>query len=144
MELVFVVDTNEVFSAIIAKGRGLQTKKLDILFSDKIALFAPDFLFKELRKTKNLNDLKSKSGFSDNDIEVFIKILELRIKKVSDKDLAEKFAEAESISTHSKDTLYFAAALKLNCPIWSGEKRLKNQSSVKVFNTKDLVKEYEL
>jgi|SRR3989338_9428072 len=102
MELI--VDANELFSAIIAKGRGIQTKKLDILFSEKTKLFAPSLLFKELNKQKNV----------------------------------------EEISTHAKDTLYFAAALKKDCPIWSGEKRLKEQSRVEVFNTKELVDKFSL
>ena len=142
MELI--VDANELFSAIIAKGRGLQTKKLDILFSDKVKLFAPSLLFKELNKQKNVEDIKLKSGFSDEDFNVFIKLLELRIEPVSNEDLADKISEAEEISTHEKDTLYFAAALKKNCPIWSGEKRLKEQSGVEVFNTKELIDKFGL
>jgi len=141
MELV--VDANELFSAIIAKGRGKQTKKLDILFSEEVKLFAPLLLFRELRKQKNIEDIKFKSGFSDNDFLTFLKILELRIESVSDEDISKKLKKAESISTHSKDTPYFAAALKLNCPIWSGEKRLKQQSEVDVFNTKDLVDNFK-
>ena len=144
MELRLVVDVNELFSAIIAKGRGMQTKKLDIIFSDKIKLFVPSLLFNELRKPKNVKDIRSKSKFSDTDFELFLKIIELRVESVSDKDIFERLSEAESISTHSKDTAYFAAALVLNCPIWSGEKRLKDQSSVEVFNTKDLIEKYGL
>jgi len=144
MTLFLIVDANEVFSAIIAKGRGIQTKKLDILFSDKVKLFAPKLILDELNKPKNREDIKSKSGFSDFNLDTFLKSLELRIEKVSEKDILNHLSEAESISTHLKDTLYFAAALALNCPIWSREKRLKKQSSVKVFNTKDLVEIYGL
>ncbi len=45
-----IVDANELFSAIIAKGRGKQTKKLDLLFSDDVELFSPALLFRELEK----------------------------------------------------------------------------------------------
>ena len=140
MELI--VDANELFSAIIAKGRDIQTKKLDILFSEKIKLFAPTLLFKELNKQKNLEDIKFKSGFSDEDLKVFVKILELRIDTISDEEISEKISEAEELSTHAKDTLYFAAALKKECPIWSGEKRFKKQTRVEVFNTKELIDKF--
>ena len=35
--------------------------------------------------------------------------------------------------------LYFALALKLDCPIWSNEKAFKKQSVVKAFSTSDLI-----
>ncbi len=139
-----VVDANELFSAIIAKGRGMQTKKLDILFSDKIKLFAPSLLFKELNKQKNVDDIKSKSGFSDEDFKVFLKLLELRIEPVYDEEISDKVSEAKDISTHLKDIPYFAVALKKDCPIWSGEKRFKEQTVVEVFDTKELIEKFGL
>lgn len=41
---------------------------------------------------------------------------------------------------HPKDAPYFALALKLHTPIWSNEKRFKQQSTVKVFKTHELKK----
>jgi len=139
-----IVDANEVFSAVIAKGRRLQTKKLEILFSDKVKLYSPYKLFEEISKVKNKEDMKYKSSFSDKELDLFLKALESRIEIIPGKELLNTLSEAKSISTHSKDNLFFATALKLNCPIWSGEKRLKNQSKVEVFNTKDLVEKYGL
>ena len=57
---------------------------------------------------------------------------------------SDKLFEAGRVSPHSKDIPYFALALALDCAIWSGEKRHKEQSQVKVFNTKDLVKKLGL
>ena len=137
-----ISDANEIFSIIIAKGKNLQTKKLDILFSDKVELYAPTLLFLEFER--NSQEIKEKSGFSDSSFNVFIGILKLRIKIVSFDELFSKLEEAKSICPHEKDLLYFALALKLNCPIWSGEKRFKEQSRIEVFNTKDLVKKFGL
>ncbi len=137
-----VIDANELFSIIIAKGKDRETKKIDILFSDKFELFAPSLLFTELHNNKE--EIKEKSGFSENNFLAFLKIIELRIKTISEEDLSEKLEEAKSISTHPKDILYFAVALKLDCPIWSGEKRLKNQQKVKVYNTKDIIEKFEI
>jgi predicted nucleic acid-binding protein len=47
---------------------------------------------------------------------------------------------AKKICPDPKDAFYFAAALKLNCAIWSNDKELKNQNYVKVYSTSDLVK----
>jgi len=38
------------------------------------------------------------------------------------------------------DMAYFALALKLNCAIWSNDKKLKEQDKVKVYNTHELSK----
>ncbi|MEK6952687.1 MAG: PIN domain-containing protein [Nanoarchaeota archaeon] len=137
-----ICDANEVFSAIIAKGKDLQTKKIDILFSDKVKLFAPTLLFRELEK--NSQKIKEISGFSDIDFDVFVGILKLRIISISLDDFSDKLEEAKSICSHLKDVPYFAVALKLDCPIWSGEKKLKKQSKIRVFNTKELVANFGL
>ena len=142
--IFLIADANELFSAIIAKGRGRQTKKLEIIFSDEVKLFAPSIILEELNKPKNKNDLISKSGFSEIELEKFLKIVDLRIEKIPDEKIFEKLSEAESVSPHAKDTLYFAAAIIKNFPIWSGEKRLKEQTQVPVFNTKELVEKFGL
>ncbi len=137
-----IVDANELFSAIIAKGKSRNTKKIDILFSNNIELFAPSKLFKELEK--NSEEIKTKAGFSDNDFAVFIKILKLRIKSISTDQFSDKLLKAKEISPDEKDILYIALALKLNCPIWSGDKKLKEQSIIEVYNTKDLIERYNI
>jgi len=52
--------------------------------------------------------------------------------------------EAKSISPDPDDSDFFALALKLNCPIWSEEKKLKKQLEVKVVNTSELIEELGL
>lgn len=140
MELI--VDANELFSAIIAKGRGLRTKKLDILFSDKVYLFSPSLLFYELEKNRGI--IKEKAGFSDEDFEVFMEILKLRITIVPLDELAGTLLEAIRICPHSKDIPYFAAALMRKCPVWSGDKALKKQKIVEIFNTLELTEKFKL
>lgn len=137
-----VIDAHELFSAIIAAGRGRQTKKLEAIFSDKFALCAPYLLFKEL--ANNSEEIKLKSKFSDPEFEKFIKEIKPRIEPVPLEIFADKLFEAKEISPHDKDIPYFAVALALDCPIWSGEKKHSSQSRVKVFNTKDLVELFGL
>ena len=116
MELI--IDAHELFSALIAAGRGRQTKKLEILFSDNVKLYAPSLLFKEL--AKNSSEIKSKSGFSDNDFKEFVKDVKSRIEAVPIERFSDKLFEAKETSPHPKDIPYFALALALDCAIWSG------------------------
>jgi predicted nucleic acid-binding protein len=63
----------------------------------------------------------------------------LYIKTISLKEYLDNLAAAKEVCPHPKDIDFFALALKLGCPIWSIESRLKNQSDVKVINTKELL-----
>ncbi len=137
-----IVDANELFSAIIAKGKGRDTKKLEILFSDEIELFAPVKLFSELEKYAE--EIWAKAGLSDLDFNVFVGILKLRVRSVLTEEFSDKLKEAKEICPSEKDIPYFALALKLNCPLWSGDKKLKEQEKIQVYNTKELVEKFRL
>lgn len=138
MELI--IDANELFSAVIAISRGRETKKTEIIFSDKVQLISPALLFYELEKYREL--IKMKTGFSDTDIDVLIEILKLRIKAIPLHEFSEFISEAENICKDANDIPYFALALKRKCPLWSGDKALREQLTIKVFNTKELVERF--
>lgn len=54
-------------------------------------------------------------------------------------ELTPFMKKAKLLSPDPNDCPYFALALKLGCPIWSNDKRLKTQYNVKVYSTEDLV-----
>ena len=126
MELV--IDSNELFAGIITKGKELQSWTLDVLFSDKVKLFAPFRLLAELEM--NREEIKAKSRFSSRDFDVFIGVLKLRIEFVPLEMFLDKLAEAKEVAPHLKDTEFFALALKSNFGIWSEERGFKKQSKV--------------
>jgi len=130
-----VIDSNELFAGIITKGKKLQSWTLDILFSNKVRLFAPFRLLAELDR----EEIKAKSGFSERDFNVFVEILKLRIEFVPLEIFLDKLTEAKELAPHLKDIEFFALALKFNLGIWSEEESFKNQSEVKVYNTKELI-----
>jgi predicted nucleic acid-binding protein len=139
MKVKLVIDANELFSAIIAKGKKLQSLVIDIIFSDKIELFAPFRLLAELGK--NREEIKRKSGFSDKEFDAFVEILKLRINFIPFIPLEyflDKISEAKDVSPDPKDIEYFALALKLKCKIWSEEKKLKQQNKVDVLSTNEV------
>jgi len=132
-----VVDANIMFSAIIAGKKKVRSKIRDVLFSDNLQLWAPYRLLAELEKNREL--LKRKSGFTDVELNAYIETLKRGVIFVPLEEYLDKLLEAKKISPDPKDIEYFALALKLDCPIWSEEKRLKRQDKVLILNTRELV-----
>ncbi len=123
-----VVDANILFSALIKDGF---TAKL--FFKDNLYLYTPEFIIEEFEKYEHLILKKTKRSPEEfKDIMVMFR----EIVTVVPEDEYSKFMEcAEGISPDEKDFAYFALAIRLKCPIWSNDKALKNQNSVKVFST---------
>lgn len=132
MELV--IDANILMSALIAT----EGKTYDLIFNEKVKLFSVDKLLGELKKYKA--EILKKSGLSEYDFELFLSLISAEIEFVPYSE-SEKFSpDAKKIAPDQNDTEYFALALKLNCAIWSNDKRLKQQDKIKVYSTEDLVK----
>mgnify|MGYP001614061177 CR=1 FL=1 len=135
--MLLVVDANILISILIAKG-----SKHKLFFSEKIASNSPDRILFEIGK--HWSGLSDKSGLSENDLEMEFSLVRMQLNTYSLNELSEWIKEGAAISPDPDDAEYFALALKLNCPIWSEEKRLKKQSKVKVYNTVELLKELGL
>ena len=132
MELI--IDANILMSALIAtKGT-----TYDIIFNNRIKLFSVDKLLKELEKHKS--EILDKSGLSEYDFDIFVSLISAEIEFIPYSEIYKFIPEAEKITPDPNDTEYFALALKLNCSIWSNDKRLKKQDKVRVYSTKELVK----
>jgi len=131
MELI--IDANILMSALIAP----QGKTFDLIYNNRIRLFAPEFLLEEVKKHKE--EILDKSGLSESDFEIFLTLIISRIEIISKSEFENLIPTAEEISPDINDSEYFALALKLNCSIWSNDKRLKNQDKVKVYSTGELL-----
>ena len=131
--LKLIVDATVLFTGLIGKG---VTKTL--LFSDKLELFTPEFLFEEFREHKSR--IESASSLHVKDIELLMDRLEITLNVV-EKSKFEKFLEkANALIPDPNDTEYLALSLALDkCPIWSNDPHFKEQSIVKIFTTKELV-----
>ncbi len=115
-----IIDANVLFSALIKEGA---TRKI-ILFSDH-SFFIPEFILKELNENKE---------------EVFREIMQnSNIEIILKDEFYDQMETAKKICPDINDIHYFALALKLSCPIWSNDKKLKEQNKIKVFNTKELI-----
>ena len=70
-----------------------------------------------------------------------LEVLKRRIVLVPLEELTEYVEEAEKITPDPDDMAYIALALKLNCPIWSNDKELKEkQTVVKIYPTHKLIR----
>lgn len=130
--MLLVVDANVLFAVAIKSGG-----TAELFFSEELELVTPEFIFEELAKHKP--ELLEKSHRSADEFEIFLSVMMEKVKSVSLEDIKEFVNEAESVCPDPKDVPYFALALKLSCPIWSNEKKLKEQPKVKVLSTEDLL-----
>lgn len=133
-----VVDTNVLFSFFRKESK---TREL-ILNFEVLKLYTPSFCIDELKKYEKI--ICKKSGLSKQEFSEVLEDMMLFIRNISVSEYKKFLLEAKKFSPDPDDIDIFALSLKLNCPIWSNEKRFKNQSKVKIFSTYDLVKLLEL
>ncbi len=127
-----VADANILFSALIRAGTTAQ-----LLVRLDFHLFAPEFIIEEFLKHKDT--ILSKTKRTEQEFYNFLDDIK-EIITIIPKDEFETYIEkAISISPDANDVQYFALALKLNCPIWSNDKELKKQNTVKVISTQELI-----
>ena len=130
-----VADANVIISCLIKEGKSVELL-LNLLFE----IYAPEFILKEISNHKY--EILSKLKRTEREfVEVNNKIKDV-VKFVQDEELIEYFDDAEIISPDPDDMIYFALALKLNCPIWSNDKRLKEQNKIKIYSTEELIEEF--
>ncbi len=126
-----VIDANILFAILIRHGN-----TEDLLFNEDLHVFAPEFLFDEFVKYRDY--ILKKTDKSKEEFEQFFTIIKKKITTIPNEDTEKYLEHAKNISPDIKDADYFALALKLNCHIWSNDKKLKDQKVVKIFSTEEL------
>ena len=133
-KIELVVDANVLLSALIKEGI---TRKIILLNEHKLHL--PSFFFNEFYK--HLKEIETKTELKQ---EHLIKIIEFliyfgNIEVIQQEEINPYLEKATLISPDINDINYFALALKLNCHIWSNDKKLKEQKEIKIFSTQELI-----
>ena len=131
--MLMVVDANVLFSALIASQGTTRT----LFSSPDLEFISPEFIEKELGKY--FSELVTKSKCSEGDVRLALNLLLARIRILPSAVYESFVDEANRISPDPKDSEYFAAALAFNCPLWSNDKKLKEQGAVKVLSTSELL-----
>jgi putative PIN family toxin of toxin-antitoxin system len=132
MKLKVVADANILISALIRRGL-----TLDLLFSNKLEIIIPEYLLAEV--DKHLKEISEKSGLSKLEIAMTLILIQSQIEIIPREEFQHNLAKACKISPDVKDTPYLALALTQKTPIWSNDKKLKNQNKVKVLSTKEIM-----
>jgi predicted nucleic acid-binding protein len=129
-----VIDANILFALLIKHGN-----TEDLLFKEDLHVFAPEFLFDEFEKYKQL--ILEKTDKNEKEFNKFLDVVKKRIKIIPNEETERFIEKAKNISPDMKDADYFALALKLNCYIWSNDRKLREkQNIVKIYSTEDLFK----
>ena len=127
-----IIDANVLFAALIKEG-----KTIEILLNPFFNFYAPEFIFEEFETYKD--EILRKTHRDESQFSEILEILESLINTVPKEEYIAKIRFAEEISPDENDIDYFALALKLNCAIWSNDKKIKQQNKVKVYSTKELI-----
>ena len=130
-----VVNANVLFASMIKENL-----TAELLLSDKLSLFAPEFLFDEFKKYEVY--ILEKTNRSKEDFEQFLDIL-MEVIEIIPKNMITPFIEkVEKVSPDPKDTVYLACTLVIDSKIWSNDKKLKEgQKEIEVITTEELIKE---
>lgn len=131
-----IVDANIIFAALI---RNSITAKL--LFIDDLHLYAPELLLDEVKKYHKY--LSTKTHRSKEEFESIYNVLKGRIVFIPMGYIISLIEKADKISPDPDDSVYFAAALKMNISIWSNDKRLTKQDKVRIYSTQHLFEMYK-
>lgn len=127
-----VIDANVILAMLIRPG-----KPIDAFFHQRLNVHAPQLLFTEFEN--NREEVIKKSRLNKDQFDWLYTILKHNITIVPEEDFLKFREKAEEICPDPKDIVYFALALYLNCAVWSNEKKLKEQSEIKVYAIHDLI-----
>ncbi|MBI5065874.1 PIN domain-containing protein [Candidatus Woesearchaeota archaeon] len=132
-----VIDANILFSVCITSG-----KAEELIFSEEIHLFSPEFLFEEFNKYREV--ILEKTKRDKKEFDNLLTILKKKIETISNEETEDFINLARKLSPDPKDADYFALALKLNCQIWSNDKKLKDQKRIQIISTEELIKLFNI
>ena len=77
-----------------------------------------------------LIEILEKTKLSQEELDVVLNFLEEQIEVIPFEEFEDKYD--------------FAQALKLNCAIWTNDKKLKEQNAVKVYTTHEIMQMLEI
>jgi predicted nucleic acid-binding protein len=129
-----IIDTNVFMSALIKDGL---TRYL--IVNSPFKLLIPEQELIEIKKYQYI--ISKKSQQSHEDLVILISELLKYIRIIRNKNLLPFRERAKKImhKIGKKDVPFIAAAIALNCPIWSDDKHFKKQKTIKVFTTKEML-----
>ena len=130
----FVIDTNIIFSSLLKNST---TRK--IILSDTFNLFAPEYLFTEIKKYEK--EILKKTELKIEDLSLLLLLLQSHIAMVPIASFSRFLKEGEEVMKNIdiKDATFLALALKMKIPIWSNDLHFKQQNRVLTYTTEEII-----
>jgi len=131
-----VIDANVLFAALIKDG---DTRRFILLNNNSFHI--PEFTFEEM--LEHTKELEEKIELPANEIGLILEhiIFAGKVRIVPLSEFSNFTKKAMDICSDPDDTAYVALAMKLNIPLWSNDAKLKNQDSIKVYNSAEILKQ---
>lgn len=135
---ILIIDSNILVSAIIKEGitREVLTTKSNINFVFPEAGLEEIYLHKQ--------EILNKAGINKKEFDILLLRLLKYIRLIPLNVIADFNYEANKImqKIDKEDVIFIAAALSLNCPIWSDDRHFQKQKEIKILTTKDILKRF--
>ena len=128
-----VIDANVFLSTLISPSG----KTSNLLFNERLKLFAPEWLLEEFEEHKT--EILEKTKLAEEEFELFLSIISARVEFIPKIEFENYLKEAETLTPDKDDREYFALALKLKANIWTNDKKFKEQNKILVYNTTELL-----
>ena len=131
MKKSVVIDTNLIFSALLAQMSAIRETLLD----DSITFYAPNYIIAEIfrhqRKMLKFTKLSEVEFFSFfNSIVENVKFVPLSFISIESRQQAYDLCQGIDL----KDIPFVALSLELDAPLFTGDNKLKNGLSAKGFD----------
>ncbi|MFP4633724.1 MAG: PIN domain-containing protein [Candidatus Aenigmatarchaeota archaeon] len=132
-----MVDTNVLMSALISDST---TGRILVTADEKF--YAPETVIKEIGEHSEL--LEKKSGLTEKELSELFERLFKYVQIVPERQFRSYLPRAkdELGETDPDDVVFLAAALAVGCDIWSDDSDLKEQGSVRVFTSSEIVEKF--
>lgn len=134
-----VIDTNIVFSALIAGG-----KTRECIITAPVELYAPEFFYSEFENHRET--ILSKTNLDEDQLTTVFALLFENIELVPRTELADHIPKAREImeSIDPDDVPFLALAISHECDIWSDDDHFQEQYAVKVWESHELFRHLDL
>lgn len=130
-----VVDANILLAAFL---KDAITREL--LLDSRLDLTAPEHLLSEtLRHLRTSVSIRKRIRLPFQKIEALFLLLTQRIRVFPETSYQSIMAKALALAPHRQDAPYLALALILKAAVWSNDKGMKEQITVTVYSTSELL-----
>lgn len=129
-----VVDTNIIIAALF---KNAITREL--LWEENFEFFAPEHIRVELEKLIRDPKFRRRLHTGDTELRSLIDLIFKNIIVLPESMYYTFNKKARNLAPHPQDIPFMALALALRIPLWSNDTELREQSSVIVYSTKELL-----